>query len=395
MKAKRTRIAPNIYQYPDGRYEVRVTALGREAPPTRFPAETPLAQVAKWRDEARRRLEQEARELGEVPETVTGTLRGEAADFFAQIGGRPSTAADISHLRAWFDVRIDGVVFGDLPLRAVTHQHVNKVIAHWKKAPSPHAIRRVRIVGYTRKGRTIEDHERRAPATSGHVVSTLTIRHRCRVLHDFFRTKYPAAVSPVAGAKVPEREKRPVITVPPEVLLAVLEQLAVRDPKTYGRFYVHATTGQRPCQIGRAQPDDVQLRAGTHGLRRPVAVWLVRDAKGEPAHSIILNESQLAAWQAFITADAWGAFDTTRYGNVIHAAGWPHGIRPYAARHSLAKAALQAGAHLNDITALFGHSDQNTTRRNYAPFQLEEQIGISERLAGYLKDVQKPRLVKK
>lgn len=402
MKAKRTRIAPNIYRYPDGHHEVILSAAGRQAPPTRFPAETPIAQMERWISDARKKLKKEARDLGEAePKTRTGTLRTAAPDYVAQIGGRAGTAADTSHLRAWFEIIIDGVTLGDLPLRAWTTAHVNKAIAQWQTAPSPHAIRRVRIASFSRsprgdgarsRGRAraelqpIAAHERSAPATSGRIVSALTIRHRCRVLRDFFRTHDDEQPTPVDKAKVPARHKRPPVTLPPDVVQAVLERLATIDPPTFGRFYVHATTGQRPCQVGRARPEDLQLRQAP-------AVWLVRDAKGEHAHSILLNATQVAAWEAFIAAEAWGAFSTSDYGNRIHQAGWPHGVRPYAARHSLARVALKRGASLNDITALFGHTDQNTTRRSYAPFQIEEQQNISARLSTYLADVLKPRLV--
>jgi integrase len=394
MKQKRTRIAPNIYRYSDGRYEVLVMAAGRVAPPTRFPADTPLKQIRQWVDAARQRLTREARDLhradfdrDQAP-TRTGTLRTTAPDYFAQIAGRPSTAADTSHMRAWFEVRVDGVLLGDLPLAAWTTGHVNKAIGQWQTAPSPHAIRRVRITRYARKGQAIEHHERRAPATSGRIVSALTIRHRCRVLQDFFRTTdRKNAATPVDDAKVPARHQNPPPTVPVELVRDVLERLNTIDPQTFARFYVAATTGQRPVQVGRAQPDDLRFD-GRRG------VWLVRNAKGEPAHSIVLNPSQLAAWEAFIAADAWGVFDTTHYGNVIHRAGWPHGIRPYAVRHSIARAALQRGAGLGDVQALLGHRDPNTTRATYAPFQVEEQQSISDRLGSYLADVLKPRLVR-
>lgn len=404
-KQPRTRIAPNIYRYPDGRYEVRLVAAGREAPPTRFPAGTPLDQVEKWIADARKKLAKEARELGEAPPKASGTLRGEAPEFFAQIGGRPGTASDRSHLRAWFDVVIDRVALGDLPLAAWSTAHVNKAIALWQTAPSPRTIRRIRVTSFSRAavggpggGKATAGgvqhqaaHERRAPATSGHLASALTIRHRCRVLQDFFRTLGAAdqggrVKTPVDHAKVPPRHKNPPPTVPMELVRDVLERLSTVDPLTFARFYVAATTGQRPVQIGRATPEDLRFD-GRRG------VWLVRNAKGEPAHSIVLNRAQMAAWQAFIAAKAWGPFDTTHYGNKIHRAGWPHGIRPYAVRHSIAREALKRGASLGDVQVLLGHLDPNTTRATYAPFQVEEQQSISERLGSYLADVLKPRLV--
>jgi integrase len=407
MKAARTRIAPNIAQYPDGRYEVRVSAAGRVAPPTRFTADTPLDQIARWRDQARERLKREARALGETGETKhrrgTGTLRTTAPDYLAQIGGRPSTAADTSHLRAWFEVVIDGVTLGDLPLTAWTAAHVNKTTAQWKQAPTPRTIRRVKVAGYTwqqgrHAGRVIAPQERARPATSGHTVAAYTIRHRLRVLRDFFRTMTGEA-GPVAQVKRPPPPKTPPTTVAPERVTAVLEQLAAIDASTFARFFVAAVTGQRPCQIARAHASDVNLDAD-------LPYWLVRNAKGEPAHSIALNPVQERAWRFFIQVDAWGWFNTTTYGRRIHRAGWPIGIRPYAARHSIAKAALERGAHLGDVQALLGHLDPATTRI-YAPFQLEEQQRISAQLGGrrphtvsrpkgaYLGEVLRPRLATK
>lgn len=385
MKQPRRRVEPNLYQYPDGRYEARVSAAGRVAPATRFPADTPLEQIRTWIADAKRRLTKEARELGDVPQAGRGTLEGDAPDFLAQIAGRVSTKADTSHLRAWFDVVIDGVRLGSLPRSAITTGHINKTIAAWQTQPSPHAIRRVRTTGYTRKGRTIATYERKAPTTSGHVVSALTIRHRCRVLHDCYRTlDGPEARSPVAHAKIPTRGKRPPVTVPTDLVGTVLHRLRPLCEKTFARFYVACTTGQRPCQIGRAMPDDVQLADRS---------WLVRDAKGEPAHTVSLDKPQLAAWQAFIEAEAWGAFDTTRYGRLIHAAGWPKGIKPYAARHSFAREAIRRGVSLGDVQALLGHLDPATTRI-YAPFVMDRQREVSKAMASYLADVTKPRRVK-
>jgi integrase len=391
MKATRTRIEPNIYQYPDGRYEVLVSASGRVAPATRFPRETPLPRIHEWIATARHKLATEARELGAIPDRRSsgGTLEGDAPEYLSQIAGRASTRADTSHLRAWFEVVIDGVRLGALARAALTTAHVNKAIGYWQSAPSPHAIRRIRIREYARTGCAIDAHERRAPATSGRVVSALTIRHRCRVLQDLYRTlDGPDAPTPVDYAKIPKRTKNPPATVPAPNVVAVLETLRTRDAKTFARFYVHATTAQRPCQIGRARPEDVQL---------PQRLWLVRNAKGEPAHCILLNPQQVAAWEAFIAADAWsadaGGFDTSAYGKQIHAAGWPRGVRPYAARHSLARDAISRGVSLGDVQALLGHSDPTTTRI-YAPFQVDRQRVVSDLMTPYLAEVLKPRLVK-
>jgi integrase len=396
MKAKRTRVEPNIYQYPDGRYEVLVSHAGWVARATRFPATTPLEQIRSWVAQTRRRLAQEARERGELPRTSGGTLEGDGGEFFSQIAGRAGTAADISHFRAWCATVVDGVRLGDLPRHALTTAHANKAIAQWQSVPSAHTIRRVAITGYTRKASTIAKYERRAPATSGRVVAAKTIRHRCRVLADFYRTlDGPEAPTPVDHAKIPKRTKTPPVTVPPEMVADVLRKLRVMDAPTFARFYVAATTGQRPCQIGRARPEDVQLSE---------RVWLVRDAKGEPAHAITLEKPQIAAWRAFIDANAWSweqvttarpsGFDSTRYGRLVHAAGWPRGVRPYAARHALAIEAIKRGVNLGDLQGLLGHADPATTRI-YAPFVVERQRAVSKAMASYLADVAKPRLVRK
>jgi hypothetical protein len=341
----------------------------------------------------------------------------------------PLTQADRSHLRAWFDVVVDGQRLGGLRRSGFTTAHVNKAIAQWQTLPSPHAIRKVRVRGYdrpatavaehaiaaatvrmharrgrqagmiasyTRKGsvlaahthpaNSVQSYEREAPATSGVVVSALTIRHRCRILQEMYRTldgkKTP---TPVDEAKSPKRPKTPPVTVPAATIEATLRTLTHLDRLTYARFAVANTCAQRPCQVGRARPEDVDVIGRT---------WLVRDAKGEAAHTITLDDPQVAAWEVFIVADAWGMFDTTKYGRIIHAAGWPRGIRPYAARHSFAVNAIRSGVSLGDLQGLLGHADPSTTRRFYAPFQIDRQRVVSAAMKNYLANVFKLHLVK-
>jgi len=439
-KAKRNRIEPNIYTYGAGHFEILMTVSGVTAAPIRFTAGTPIETVRAARDAQRIKMDAAARGRGDAPRAIAGgTLESLAPSFLDMIKGRTCFKSDRSHLRAWFEVVIDGQRLGELPLTAITKQHIFKTIAQWQSAPSVHAIRTIRVTGYareactisahaiagatvqaharhgrekkirtyTRSGTTIAAHprsadtvgsyERSAPATSRAIVSNLTIRHRCRVLDEMFKKTTADGASPFREVKLPSRGKPLVVTVPPAIVISTLQTLAGLDAKTFARFAVAATTGQRPCQIGRAHPEDLDLTAAA-------AWWVVRDAKGEPAHPDELNADAVAAWQAFIAADAWsftptatrprGGFDPSDYGKVIHEAGWPKGIRPYNARHSLAKAMIAAGCSLGDIQAHYGHADPNTTRV-YAPFVRDRAREVSKRTEGHLGDVFKPRLVKR
>lgn len=393
-KGKRTAIAPNIYRYDTtGIYEVEVRVAGcPRQPPKRFAPHTSLAHLTAWMEARRDQLRDELRAFGAMTPSdrrrAVGTLEGDAPEFLRQIAGRSCVKADTSHLRAWFEVVVDGVRLGAMPRSAIVTKHANEAIAQWQTAPSTHAIRRVRVTSYTRT-REVQGYDRAAPATSGRVVSALTIRHRCRLLADLYHTlDGKSAPTPIDEAKVPKRGKTPPQTLPADVVATVLANLAKLDKPTFGRFAVAATTGQRPCQIGRARPEDVLL---------PMRIWLVRDAKGEPGHTVTLDDPQVAAWEAFIAANAWsheaGGFDTSRYGKLIHAAGWPKTIRPYAARHSIAVDAIRRGVNLGDVQAMLGHADPTTTRI-YAPFVVDRQRVVSTTMKDYLSDVFKLRLVK-
>lgn len=433
-KGRRIAIEKNIYRYEDsGILEAVVEVQGRPARRKRFAPDTPPQRIRAWVEAIREELRDDIRAFGALPahdvRTHVGSLAVDAANYLEQITGRAGAAADRSHLRAWLAVVVPGESkpLGAFDRATITSSHINKVIALWRTAPSAHAVRRVRVEGYgrpaahvethtirgttvspherdgtgpiagyerhgstisahTRKAAVITSYERAAPVTSGHVVAARTIRHRCRVLADLYHTlDGRAAPTPVDEAKVPSTPKTLPVTVPPEVIVTVLTELATRDPITHARFALVATTGQRPCQIGRATAEDVDLEGG---------VWVVRDAKLEPAHTIALTPAAIVAWRGFALAGAWGPFDTSKYGKVVHEAGWPTGVRPYAARHSIAKALIRLGISLGDVQAHLGHQRPETTRI-YAPFEFDRQRTVSTALKDYLMDAFRPRLVKK
>lgn len=380
MKGQRVRVLPNIYQYRDGRYEAIVSAKGRRAPSHFFDKGTAHTTMLAWVKASRRRLVDEAATLP-AARRQGKTFDQLAPAFFAQLAG-PTAAADCSHFRAWLNAEVDGRRVGDLEPAALTTARIDTILASWRKASA--SARVVRVEGYG----SVKTHERAAPITSARDKrGILTLRHRCRVLTKFYRSLAGkrSASTPVDEAAVPKRPKRGIpITVAAEVIVSTLRALAALDPITFARFAVVATTGQRPCQVGKAEPGDVDLARRT---------WIVRDAKGENPHVITLSDPAIAAWRAFVAAAAWGAFKTSAYGKVIHAAGWPNGIRPYNARHSISKAMLEAGITLDDVQANLGHTTPTTTMI-YTPFVLSRKHTASEAMGGYLADAFGPQLAK-
>jgi integrase len=389
----RQTIAPGIRRDAHG-YEAKVKLRGEERY-ERFPADASLAEMQKWQARTRKEL-RKVDPLDAAPRpSARGTLTAAVPRFLRQIEGRASFKADRSHLRAWLSVvgRHPKKPLGDLSPLLIATEDINLAIAQWRTAPSTRAPRRIRVTTYTRDRATpagvpavstIKAYDRTTPATSGAVVAVKTIRHRCRVLDELYRTLYGDGVSPVAGAKVPALVKTAPIAVDVEIVRRVAQALAHGDAQTYARFCVLATTGQRPCQVMRAIPGDVNLTS---------AIWLVRSAKLEPAHTITLNAEMAAAWRIFTAADAWGDYDTTKHARQVHAAGWPDGIRPYCARHSVMADALAVGVDLGDVQGLAGHTSPLTTRQFYGPLAVPRQRTVSGKLDGRLPGIVRPQAI--
>lgn len=327
----RTRIASGIFRDRYG-YDVRVKAKG--TPRThRFPPGTDLTVMQVW--QARTRAELLDRAADAAGPSRRGTLAEAAPRYLKQIAGRVSYKADRSHLAAWV------TLYGPLQLARLTTEQINLAIAQWQTAD----------------------------------VADKTILHRCRVFRELWQTIYgKAARGPMTEAKRPKTPKPHPVDVSIATIRRVGEKLKkIGGAQEYARYRVLVTTGQRAGQLMAAQPADVNLSKKT---------WIVRSAKHEPAHIIYLNADMAAAWRLFTVAHAWGAFDTTTQARLLRSCGWPKGIRPYNARHSLAMAALEAGADLGDVQGLLGHTQIETTRRFYGPLQASRQKRVSALLTG-------------
>jgi integrase len=326
---KRRRLAEGIYADAYGiAAVVTVKTLRRER---RFLPDEPLDRIEHWRVQTRAELDaeiEEAKATGE-PTPERGTFAKDLPRYLKQITGRVSYAADRSHLRAWLPF------IGSMNRRDIKPTHVARAFAAWLEAGK----------------------------------SPRTIRHRRRVLRELYQALDGAhARPPIRGVKLPRIPDPHPTPVPLALIRRVAKSLKAGkrhkkgygsdSDKTYARFLVRATTGQRPSQIMRAERADVDLR------RR---IWFVRAGKGGTQVPLPLNADMVAAWHTFIKVEAWGPFDARSFAKTLRRHGWPKDVRPYNLRHTFAIDLLLKGADLGDVQGLLGHRQIETTRKFYGP----------------------------
>lgn len=331
-KGNRKKIAKGIYADRTGRAAV---CLGKEK---RFPPFTPIAIMRAWQDSIRKKYKGSGR---------TKVLRGTLAEAVNQWTGLEqhlvSWKERRAELRAWVKL------YGDVPRHRIDTDDVRKAVGIWT----------------TQK------------------VAPKTIRNRLWSLKRLYKVlDGPDAETPADHVEPPAKVRHVITPVSPETILAVYQKLLeferdgrLLDTKTRARFMVRASTGRRPVEIMRAKAEDVDL---VH------KIWRVRDAKGGWSEGLYLNDDMLTAWQLFADSDAWGDFNTGSQAEVLRAAGWPKGIRPYNLRHSIGIGLSEAGHDLADVGGWLGHTDLRTTRSAYVPVLHSRMQRLSESLQGRL-----------
>ncbi len=300
--------------------------------------------MQRWRLRTSAELGEDAADAAAIDEPVParGTFAHDVPRRLTQLEGRASFASDRSHLRAWLPF------VGPLKRTVIRASHIRAAFIAWSAAGK----------------------------------SPRTIRHRRRVLRELYQGLDGAhARPPLKGVKVPKPEDPHPTPVPLVTIQRVAASLKrgktgkkrhgptrtlaftryAEPAKARARFLVRATTGQRPSQIMRAKPADVDL------VRR---IWFVRAGKGGHGIPLPLTPDMVRAWKAFASADAWGPFDSRSFAKTLRRHGWPKGIRPYNLRHTFAIDHLLAGTSIGDLQGLLGHRQIETTRKFYGPVLL-------------------------
>ncbi len=306
----------------------------------------PLPYLVSWRLQRMAELDAAPRVEGPAPDR--GTFASDLPRWLKTFEGRPCYKSERSHASAWLPF------VGAMSRHRITEAEVDTAMAAW------------RVQG-------------RKPAT---------IRHRLRVFRDLYRVLDGRhARVPLRDIKWPKRDDPSPVAVPRALIQAVAAslkrglvvskrcgpsrtQVLVRIPPprhTHVRFLIRALTGQRPCQIMRTKPDDVDFER---------KVWYIRAAKGGRFLPFPLDDPEtFRAWQLFAAAQAWGPFDAEAFSRTLRRHGWPGGkggTSPYALRATFGMDHRDLGADIGTLQGLYGHKLIGTTRLFYTPWHLDQ-----------------------
>lgn len=315
----------------------------------RFKRGTPVQTILNWQDITRGALK-----AGRVA-AKKDTLRSDAIRYLAHMKAQLTPegyASLVCEINAWLPD------LGDTPRDKITRERILDIRHRWRTEP--------------RGGKGRDTDQPLAPKTCNHRVRAL------RALYHYIDgSKAPTPCDDIDKLREPDAN-------PKFVSVQKIRQVAAKlsDPKARARFMVLASTGQRPAQLKRARPTDVDLR------RR---VWFVRPAKGGNPIPVVLTDDMVVAFKAMKEADAWSTFDaddkltktwdSSDFARELRAAGWPKGVRPYNLKHTVAIALGEAGVEWEDLKDWFGQKDVKTTRI-YTGHILKRTRATSERLAG-------------
>lgn len=336
-KGKRKTVTRNVY-LDSGGFDVRVV-VGGTAYSARMPLDSTLAELKS------KRAELESRGRTDTPRPARHTLQADTPRYLRLVAHLASAKDIAGHLEAW------NAALGTIARHRLTPRDVLEVRNAWLAAGL-------------------------APKTVNNRVQTLRNLYR--------RLDGKRATTPCDDLDPLPVPKTIIQRVTDETILAVDLKLqeheldgkhsVLKDGKTRARFRVFVSTGKRPCEIMRAQPQDVDFEA---------RVWVPRDAKGGYCPGVYLNDDQLAAWRLFAQTNAWGKYNHGNFGRVIRHAGWPATVRPYQARHTMWITAVERGTPLDIVADGAGHKGGGRLTKQFYTGVLNGPLqAMSERMDG-------------
>ena len=288
----------------------------------RFPIDTPLETVRRWRLDTRAALR--------LTQRPAGTLAADINPFLRQIADRPRLVAERRQQLQWWAARL-----GHLRRDAVAPADVRAALAELRQT---------------------------------HAASTCN--HYRQALFSLYRgLDGPATPNPV-------RDVKPFTSPPPEarglsydvvqrILAAMSDQgsaIAKGKPRAAAsaakaRCRVLAFTGLRPSELMRYRPEH---------WNRSMQTLVVYTGKGGRTRTIPLSAPAAKALADLEAVGAIGPFSTSTVRRAfIRAAAriGIHGVRPYDLRHSYGTALYRVAGDTRLVKDVLGHSDTRMTER--------------------------------
>ena len=336
---------PGIRRDARGRIQAYVRA-GEQLRFRRFPVDTPLETVRRWRLDTRAALR--------LTKRSAGTLAADIEPFLRQIADRPRLVAERRQQLEWWAARL-----GHLRRDAVAPGDVRAALAELRRT---------------------------------HAAST------CNHYRQALFSLYLALDG--RDAPNPVRDVKPFTSPPPEarglsydvvqrILAAMSDQgsaMVKGKPRAAAsaakvRCRVLAFTGLRPGELMRYRPEH---------WNRATKTLVVYTGKGGRTRTIPLNAPAAEALADLEAVGAIGPFSTsTVHRAFVRAAAriGIHGVRPYDLRHSYGTALYSVAGDTRLVKDVLGHSDTRMTERytlghvpeamRLATSRLEEHLGAA------------------
>ena len=320
----RVRISEGVYRDQWG-IESKVQ-VGPHQRTKRWPAETSIKTMQRWRDEVRVSLQQLA------ASEARGPFADDVEAYLDTVQHLPTLAERTYIMGLWV------AEFGTRTRASLTSAEVQAVLSRW--------------------------------LTEGLAVST--VAHRRSALAHCYRTlDGKDARNPARGTTLPS-PPRPatraldyatierILDAMPDIGQGVSGAARGARSKTKARLRVMAYTGLPHKLLGQLRPEDVNLTAKT------ITVQPRRKGAGAEGAILPLTPRGVEAFKAFIAAEAWGPFSTdSMRASFLRACAHLGlvGVRPYDLRHSFGTAAYQATGDIAAVANLLTHADVRTTKR--------------------------------